>query len=299
MMAMAEPRPEISVLIANFNNGAESSVFGTNLIVHCLESIRMNIGEGISWECLVWDDGSTDSGLATVRAYGESDGRFRLFEGKHVGRVGEIYNRLVERATGRICVRMDGDTVTLTEGWGKRILWRFDEDSRVGMIGPVQVWDPDDPEVTRAGRVRCFRCWLWTPRGRRNPWRGKVVNSCAGASGMCDYVSGSWVAFPRKIWEEGAKWDNGYRGRGEDLDWFVRARSFGYSCYGDAGIVVVHRDTVRVKRGYRDRATEVEDSLRFEQTWGFHHYFPDRASVVKWGTSWRENAAGIPVDSKW
>lgn len=298
-MVVPEPRAEISILIANYNNGAESSIFGTDLIGACLESIRMNIGKGISWECLVWDDGSTDSGLATVRAYCESDGRFRLFEGEHVGRVGEIYNRLVERARGEVCVRMDGDTVTVTEDWGRRVVGRLGSDLRIGMIGPVQVWDPGDLEPACAGRVRCFRCWLWTPKGRRNPWRGLNWISCVGASGMCDYVSGSWVAFPRKIWEEGAKWDNGYRGRGEDLDWFVRARSFGYSCYGDAEIVVVHRDTVRVKRGYRDRITEANDAFRFEQTWGFHHYFPDKESVVKWGVSWRENASEIPIHSKW
>jgi hypothetical protein len=123
-------------------------------------------------------------------------------------------------------------------------------------------------------------------------------SACVHQSGECDYVSGSWVAFPRALWKRGGTWDEDYQGRGEDLDWFVRGHSLGYSCFGDARIAMVHRDTVRVKRGARDPQTEQNDALRFQQNWGFHHYYPDGPAVGKWGESWRECVAGIPAEAR-
>lgn len=292
-------QPSISVLIANFNNGPESSLFGVNLIAECLEAVVMTIGEDVCWEIIIHDDGSTDSGIETVRSFVEADRRIRLIEGKHVGRVGAIFNDLTEKARGSICVRMDGDTVTLTPTWGERIIKLFNENEKIGMVGPVQIWDPRDNDAQRAGKVRCFRCWLWTPKGRRNPWRGCTANVGEEASGSCDYVSGSWVAFRKSMWEESVRWCSDYQGRGEDLDWFVMAKKSGYLCYGDAGIQIVHRDTVRVKRGYRDTKTEQADCDLFKERWGFHHYYPDAVAVAEWGDDWRKNERDVPEGARW
>lgn len=288
---------DISVVIANYNNGPESSLFGHDIIGDCLRAIRDTVGD-VSWECLIWDDGSTDSGLDTVRKLATEDPRFRLFEGEHIGRIGETYNRMMSKARGEICCRMDGDTLTITAGWGPRVLEHFRGREELGFVGPVQTWDTEDPNPEQAGRVRCFRCWLWTPKGRRNPWRGMEVSRCDGASGDCDYVSGSWVAFPRKMWVAGVHWDAAYLGRGEDLDWFVRGRALGWRCYGDAAIHCVHRDTVRTKRGARDIKSETYDAQRFSQVWNFHHYHPEAKAVEIFGDSWRAAEKDIPQDAK-
>lgn len=79
-------------------------------IKECIDSI-LNQDTDYNYEVLIADDKSTDKTVEIIKSY--QDPRIKLFESEsHVGIVQNL-NKLIEKATGRYLVRMDGDDVML------------------------------------------------------------------------------------------------------------------------------------------------------------------------------------------
>lgn len=95
--------PSVSVLIPARNEGLN--------IRAAIESILHS--EGVDYEVLVWDDGSTDATAETVRSIAQKDHRVSLVEGTAlpVGWAGKPFGcwSLAQRAKGDILVFMDAD----------------------------------------------------------------------------------------------------------------------------------------------------------------------------------------------
>lgn len=66
------------------------------------------------WECVVVDDGSTDTTLATARSYAEKDARIRVVHQENQGTAG-AYNAGVRAATGTFVVLCSADDIVLPE----------------------------------------------------------------------------------------------------------------------------------------------------------------------------------------
>ncbi len=95
---MAAPR--ISILLPVFDAG--------DALPACLRSIQRQTVD--DWECVLVDDGSTDTSLACARRVAATDPRFRVLARPHEGLVAAL-EAGHERCRGDLVARMDADDV--------------------------------------------------------------------------------------------------------------------------------------------------------------------------------------------
>ncbi|MBC8187501.1 MAG: glycosyltransferase family 2 protein [Proteobacteria bacterium] len=91
-------KPEISVLLPVWNAGTTLPV--------CLRSIRRQTG--VDWECILVDDGSSDTSLEIARSEAARDRRIEVVSRSHAGLVPTL-NAGIERCRAPIIARMDAD----------------------------------------------------------------------------------------------------------------------------------------------------------------------------------------------
>ncbi|MDE6019660.1 MAG: glycosyltransferase [Ruminococcus sp.] len=94
----------ISIVIPVFNS--------ENFIRRCIESIQSQTYK--NWECIIVDDGSTDSSLSLLQNYTHNDKRFRIIHQKNSG-AGKARNNGIEQAKGDYIVFVDSDDVILPD----------------------------------------------------------------------------------------------------------------------------------------------------------------------------------------
>ncbi len=68
-----------------------------------------------NWECLIFDDGSTDATPRIAANYAESDARFRVFSSPDSMGLAPRLNQLALKVRGSLIARMDADDVMLPE----------------------------------------------------------------------------------------------------------------------------------------------------------------------------------------
>lgn len=90
--------PKISIVVAVFNS--------ENYLTRCLDSIKRQSLE--EWECLLIDDGSTDSSGRICDDYASADSRFRVFH-KENGGVGSARRVGIDNASGTYSIHIDAD----------------------------------------------------------------------------------------------------------------------------------------------------------------------------------------------
>lgn len=92
------PQPQVSVIVPVYNQ--------ERYLEECISSIRrQTLAE---WECLIINDGSSDSSGEIARRFSEADSRIRYFEQKNGG-VSSARNLGMRRASGRYLCFVDGD----------------------------------------------------------------------------------------------------------------------------------------------------------------------------------------------
>ncbi len=315
----------VSILIPNFNNGRASSKTGSrDFIGDLLCSLEKTLRDDpTSFEILVFDDGSTDDSITTLREWSGrkwEDGRpfLRLIEGSHCGILSVTANRLCAEAAGDIFVRLDGDIVCLTENWVSKIVEVFDSGpARLGVVGPKQ--------LGVGFLIHSMGDFLLHPKGYHH------VGFCLERYGIqhsveVDHVMGCFYCFRREVFEEVGGFDEKML-RGQTIDFGLQARLRGWSCWAVADVEFIHAHSERVERPTTaDSIAGVRDSLEyFEEKWGFSRIAPD-LDVVRaryggtplvwnarwfdgvnavnpkavWARGWREPRRGIDVDhSEW
>lgn len=98
MTQSCPPQPQVSVIVPVYNQ--------ERYLEECISSIRrQTLAE---WECLIINDGSSDSSGEIARRFSEADSRIRYFEQKNGG-VSSARNLGMQRASGRYLCFVDGD----------------------------------------------------------------------------------------------------------------------------------------------------------------------------------------------
>lgn len=97
---MSGSDPLVSVILPVFN--------GRETLVEALKSIQRQTYS--DFECVVFDDGSTDDSARLVEKLSQDDARFVLVKSDHVGLVPAL-NEAVEYSKGSLLARMDADDV--------------------------------------------------------------------------------------------------------------------------------------------------------------------------------------------
>lgn len=98
MTQSCPPQPQVSVIVPVYNQ--------ERYLEECISSIRrQTLAE---WECLIINDGSSDSSGEIARRFLEADSRIRYFEQENGG-VSSARNLGMQRASGRYLCFVDGD----------------------------------------------------------------------------------------------------------------------------------------------------------------------------------------------
>lgn len=92
------PQPQVSVIVPVYNQ--------EQYLEECISSIRrQTLAE---WECIIVNDGSSDSSGEIARRFSEEDSRIRCFEQENRG-VSSARNLGMRHASGRYLCFVDGD----------------------------------------------------------------------------------------------------------------------------------------------------------------------------------------------
>ena len=273
------PRPRVSILIPNFNNGRGSSRDGrTDLIGDLLQSLHDTLHDDPTpVEILAYDDGSTDDGLDTLRQWSRRTWRhgqalLTLTEAEHCGVLSVTANHLYRQARGEILVRLDGDTQMLTPHWASRLCAIFDAGpDRLGVVGPLQ--------LNPAGRVHAFGDWVLHPKGYHHVAAGAHPDQITQAVEV-DHVMGCFYCCKRAVWDAVGPFDEAML-RGQTIDFGLRSRLAGFACIAVPHVRFVHRHGLRAARATKaDSEAGVSQTLdTFRRKWGFCRLAPDLDEV--------------------
>lgn len=290
--------PRVSILIPNFNNGRESSRGGNiDLLGELLQSLWDTLkDEPTPFEIIAYDDGSTDDSLQTLRDWsrkqwpsgsggalgGNGNGAFlELIEAEHCGVLSVTANILSRKSRGEILARLDGDIICLTPNWVSRLCDVFDHATpRLGVVGPKQ--------LNTAGLIHSFGDWVLHPRGYHHVAAGFARHAVKHPMEV-DHVMGCFYCCRREVFEELDGYDEDFL-RGQTVDFGLRARLAGWSCFAVPHIEFIHQHNNRENRSTgADTIDGVRRSLNvFRQKWGFDRIAPDLDVV-------RERYAGTPL----
>jgi glycosyltransferase involved in cell wall biosynthesis len=94
----ASPTPRVSILLPAYN--------AAHTLPSALHSILRQSEPG--WQCVIVDDGSSDTTLACARAFAERDARFTVISTAHCGLVAAL-NAGIEHCHANVVARMDAD----------------------------------------------------------------------------------------------------------------------------------------------------------------------------------------------
>ncbi len=275
--------PRVSILIPNYNNGRQSSASGKRDFIRdlliSLESTLTN--DPTPFEILVFDDGSNDDSIETLREWDKnktwaSDGRsfFTLFEEPHCGILSITANKLSKAARGEILVRLDGDIVCLTPNWVSILCEIFDNaPPTLGVIGPKQL------RVDRI--IHAFGDFILHPNGYTHLAHGFQRDAIRHAVEV-DHVMGCFYCCKKEVYDALDGYDENYL-RGQTIDFGLRARLEGWSCWAVPEIEYIHAHKERVNRATNaDTNRGIDKSLKvFEDKWGFSRIAPDLSVVAK------------------
>lgn len=312
-MASDLPRPRVSVLIPNFNNGRASARDGTiDFIGQLLQSLWDTLHDDPTpSEILVYDDGSTDDSLTTLRQWVPRtwpDGRpfIHLVEAPHCGVLAINANKLSRMARGEFLARLDGDIVCLTRHWVSRLSAIFDQaPARMGMVGPKQL----RPDL----KIHAFGDFVLHPHGYIHYAAGMPRDAVQHPLEV-DHVMGCFYCCRKAVFDDIGGYDEDFL-RGQTIDFGLRARLRGWTCLAHPDIEYIHQHSLRKGRATKaDTADGIRQTLdTFEQKWGFSRLAPDLEEVRRryagTGLMWNRllsgpgetGAASAPTiqDSQW
>ena len=119
--------PKVSILILTFNN----------LLINklCLHSIYCNTTYP-NFEVIVIDNASTDETPIWLKNYSKTHDNLKIILNlNNIGFAGGN-NQAAREASGEYLIFLNNDTV-VTHGWIERLLAHFEDDPKIGLVGPV------------------------------------------------------------------------------------------------------------------------------------------------------------------
>ena len=236
----------VSFVIPLFNNLA--------LTRACVESLQATLPNGLPYEIILVDDGSTDGTrewLATLAP------PFRVLLNERNLGYAVANNRAVAVARGRLLALLNSDLVLLP-GWFDRLVEAHRSlADRAGLVGNVQlnartgVLDHTGIIISRTGKPE---------HDRTMPSRWfrffTTVRPVPAVTGAC-------VLLERALWQQLGGFDEAYINGGEDIDLCFKARAAGRINAVALASVVRHHISSSVGRKLHDE----ENSYRLARRW--------------------------------
>lgn len=225
---------DISLIIVHRN--------GTGLLRDCLASLPAAC-EGLDWEAIVVDNGSTDGSPAMVR---EEFPAITLIEnGQNLGFT-RANNQGLEVARGRLLVLLNNDTISNTRAFTEAVRF-FDEHPDVGGAG-LKLLNPDGTRQLSCRRFPSFqqalfnRYSLLTRLFPDNPFSAQYLMSDLDDDQLhdVDWVSGACLIVRREVYDKIGGLDERFFMYSEDVDWCLRIWQAGWRVVYAPVACVVH-----------------------------------------------------------
>lgn len=249
---MEEARPEVSVIVVNWNGGAA--------LASCLDSVVAAV-RGRRAEVVLVDNASTDG--SAEEALGAHPEVKLIRNGANVGFAGGA-NKGLSEASGEILLLLNPDAQIGAEALG-RVLGVMQQDGRIGIAGCGSV----------DGEGRSAPGYEMSLPGQR----GVSVARREGQGRDVAWVSGACLAARREMVEEVGPLDEGFFMYSEDVDWCYRARGAGWR------VVTLPEVTIRHELGTSAAQVTVAARARWaaESRVRFYgkHYSPARARWLR------------------
>jgi len=138
---MSTKQSKISIIIPLFNSD--------KYIIDTLESVKNQTYQ--NWECILVDDGSTDSSFELVYEYTKSDTRFKLFERSREPKgANTCRNQGVEKATGEYLIFLDADDILELSCLNNRMKAVKDNPQSYFLVFPTSQLLPDGTIISRS-----------------------------------------------------------------------------------------------------------------------------------------------------
>ena len=241
--------PRTSIIIAAYN--AESTLKET------LESVSGQVDS--DWECIVVDDGSTDSTPEIIDAYATSDPRFRRISQTNQYLAG-ARNTALRASEGRYVLPLDADDMLPPEAIGL-LAGELDNHRRIDIAyGNVRFVEADGETLSDYGPRYAKGHSGWPVEFSAERQLSYMPNSKRGQNCL-PYSS----MYRRKVWEG----IGGYRTRlrsAEDADFWARAAS-----YGNTARYVTSKDTLV----YRNRPDSMSRTTPYTDWLGWLPWVAD------------------------
>lgn len=219
--------PALSVLIVNYNAG--------NLLI---EAVAAVLGNALSLEIIVSDNGSADGSLEMLEAKYGTDPRLRVLRNfTNLGFAGG-HNRALPLAGAPYLLFLNPDCIVRPETLPLLIEF-MKATPKAGMAGGI-VRNPDGSEQKSSrrripdpwvGLVRFLHLGRLWPNLLNDRQLNLMHSPLPDRPLIVDAISGSLMLVRRQALEEVGPLDEGYFLHCEDLDWFVRFRQAGWAIY--------------------------------------------------------------------
>lgn len=193
---------------------------GATTIERQLRAIERQDIDGLEWEVVVVDNGSTDATQERVAAFSARNPRVRLVEASERAGINVARNAGVRATAGQFIIMSDADDV-VQNGWLQAYA-RAIQGGAMCVGGAVARTLPNGEVVSRERGIYNVYQYL--------PW-----------------PIGANCGFAREVFDRIGGFDESFRGGGDETDFFWRAARAGYELTAaeDAVTTYYARDTVR------------------------------------------------------
>ncbi len=203
---------ELSVIIVNYN--------GYKYLKECFDSLYEHLNT-ISFEIIVIDNNSHDDSCSYIKSnYPE----IKLIESKINYGFGKGNNEAVKHASGNYLLLINNDTIVLDDL--RPVLDYLKSDSSIGAIG-INMFSGEKKYLPVCGNFPNIQNMFWMKKIQENK-KEFVLGKFTKNEYEVDWLSGSFLMMPRKVYEEVNGFDEDYFLYVEDVDLSKRIADKGY-----------------------------------------------------------------------
>lgn len=232
---------KVTIVIPNYN--------GIKYIRGCMDSLRSQKEEGISFEIVVVDNASKDGSLEILKQeYSEAevialDTNTGFCHAVNVG---------IQASKTPYVILLNNDTV-VKPGFVRALQNAMEEDERIFSISPMMLSMQDENVIDDAGDGYSLFGWAYA-RGKGKPASKyeKKVNifaACGGAS-----------IYRKSVFEEIGYFDENHFAYLEDIDIGYRARIYGYRNVYEPAAKVLHAGSATSGSRYNEFKTKLSSA---------------------------------------
>lgn len=215
---------DLSIIIVNFNT--------RKLLGDCLASIIKN-SEGIKYEVIVVDNGSSDRSPALVKGLVKKHKHLKLIQNHDNFGFAKANNQGIGVARGRHILLLNSDTLVHDQTLKKMVNF-MDEKKGAGVVGPKLVYANGRPQLSTAPFLKLPIVFLWLLTGDRFLYRSPP------AAQEVDWVMGSALLVRRKVVEKLGMLDEKFFMYVEEQEWCYRIKKAGWQVWFYPDAVITH-----------------------------------------------------------